>query len=309
VEPPKIEPVEPPPAKIELPPAQDLLFRPIPAAPLPELPPVSIVEAPKPAAPEPREVDEYPLVFTRASAFGETPMLRNWKMLAVYSLTVVVVSQPAPVVAQDKAVGERLDKLEASLKKSFEDLGLDIKSLTGDVGSVKNQLTKLQADITSLQTESLGNKLKIDTLTGKLESLEGQVSKLHKEVDGLRKRLDLDLTHVGSSPIDKLAIEELRLKLAGIEKAILGLTPPASRTVLSGSSRGSCGRKPIFMFGIGSTSPSTSLSSSAMIRRSVDLPDPFRPSTPIFAPGKKLSEMFLRISRLGGTTLPTRRSV
>jgi len=225
--------VEPPPAKIELPPAQDLLFRPIPAAPLPELPPVSIVEAPKPAAPEPREVDEYPLVFTRASAFGETPMLRNWKMLAVYSLTVVVVSQPAPVVAQDKAVGERLDKLEASLKKSFEDLGLDIKSLTGDVGSVKNQLTKLQADITSLQTESLGNKLKIDTLTGKLESLEGQVSKLHKEVDGLRKRLDLDLTHVGSSPIDKLAIEELRSKLAGIEKAILGLTPPASRTVLS----------------------------------------------------------------------------
>ena len=43
-----------------------------------------------------------------------------------------------------------------------------------------------------------------------------------------------------------------------------------------------------------------------MIRSSVDLPEPFKPSTPIFAPGKKLSEIFLRISRLGGTTLPTR---
>ena len=43
-----------------------------------------------------------------------------------------------------------------------------------------------------------------------------------------------------------------------------------------------------------------------MIFNSVLLPEPFRPSTPIFAPGKKLSEMFLRIWRLGGTVLPTR---
>ena len=42
-----------------------------------------------------------------------------------------------------------------------------------------------------------------------------------------------------------------------------------------------------------------------MILSSVDLPDPFRPSTPILAPGKKDSEMFLRISRLGGTIFPT----
>jgi hypothetical protein len=44
----------------------------------------------------------------------------------------------------------------------------------------------------------------------------------------------------------------------------------------------------------------------AMILSSVDLPLPFRPSTPIFAPGKKDSEMSRRITRLGATTLPTR---
>jgi hypothetical protein len=38
----------------------------------------------------------------------------------------------------------------------------------------------------------------------------------------------------------------------------------------------------------------------------VDLPEPFRPSTPILAPGKKLSEMSFRICRLGGTILHTR---
>jgi hypothetical protein len=46
-----------------------------------------------------------------------------------------------------------------------------------------------------------------------------------------------------------------------------------------------------------------------MILSSVDLPEPFTPSTPILAPGKKLSEMFLRIARCGGTVLLTRRIV
>ena len=63
------------------------------------------------------------------------------------------------------------------------------------------------------------------------------------------------------------------------------------------------------MFGIGTASPSKFWSSPAMMRSRVDLPEPFSPSTPILAPGKKLSEMFLRISRFGGTTLPTRRMV
>ena len=44
----------------------------------------------------------------------------------------------------------------------------------------------------------------------------------------------------------------------------------------------------------------------AMIFSSVDLPEPFKPSTPILAPGKKLREMSFRIWRLGGTILPTR---
>ena len=63
------------------------------------------------------------------------------------------------------------------------------------------------------------------------------------------------------------------------------------------------------MFGIGIASPSKSLSTPAMIFSRVDLPEPFRPSTPILAPGKNESEMSLRISRLGGTILPTRRIV
>ncbi|CKT82056.1 Uncharacterised protein [Mycobacterium tuberculosis] len=43
-----------------------------------------------------------------------------------------------------------------------------------------------------------------------------------------------------------------------------------------------------------------------MILSSVDLPEPFRPSTPILAPGKKDSEMSFKSCRLGGTVLLTR---
>ena len=57
------------------------------------------------------------------------------------------------------------------------------------------------------------------------------------------------------------------------------------------------------------TSPSVCSSTPAMIFSSVDLPEPFRPSTPILAPGKKFSEMFFRIVRCGGTVLLTRRIV
>jgi hypothetical protein len=60
------------------------------------------------------------------------------------------------------------------------------------------------------------------------------------------------------------------------------------------------------ILGIGTASPSKSLSSPAMIESRLDFPDPFRPSTPILAPGKKESEISLRMTRLGGTVLQTR---
>ena len=45
--------------------------------------------------------------------------------------------------------------------------------------------------------------------------------------------------------------------------------------------------------------PEDGSSFPAMIRRSVDLPAPFGPSTPIFAPGRNESEMFASTCRSG----------
>ena len=60
------------------------------------------------------------------------------------------------------------------------------------------------------------------------------------------------------------------------------------------------------MPGCGRASPSISRSMPAMMRSSVDLPEPLRPSTPIFAPGKNDREMSRRMTRFGGTTFETR---
>jgi hypothetical protein len=42
------------------------------------------------------------------------------------------------------------------------------------------------------------------------------------------------------------------------------------------------------------------------MRNTVDLPEPFKPSKPILAPGKKDKEMSLMMVFLGGTILLTR---
>ena len=57
-----------------------------------------------------------------------------------------------------------------------------------------------------------------------------------------------------------------------------------SRTVLSPSKTGSCGRKPMVEPFRGAACPSNSLSSPAMILRRVDFPEPFSPTMPIFVP-------------------------
>jgi len=215
--------------------------------PLPALvaPPVSVpfvpppMEVPFPVVhlDPPPQTDNYPWVFTRPSLSEDSPMLRNWKMLALYSLTVVTLTQPAPVVAggDQKTLIDRLDKLEKSIVQSFDNLGGDIKALNAELGQFKKDIGKLQSDITGLQTESLDNKIKINGFSGKFDALEKQVRRMQADMDALRKRLDSEPERVATPLIDKSMLDELKGKLSAIEKAILGLQAPTSRIALSPS--------------------------------------------------------------------------
>ena len=111
---------------------------------------------------------------------------------------------------------------------------------------------------------------------------------------------------ISSSPMGSANCMEISLKrlIRALDSAMPSSTLP--RTSLAGSSSGSCGKKPILMPGWARASPSKSVSIPAMIRNTVDLPDPFRPRTPIFAPGKNDSEISRMMKRFGGTILATR---
>lgn len=226
--PPPMVPAPPPPV-LELPPAAP----PPVVVDLPRLdpPPPEPLSVPVVALlPAPEEKDQYPLVFSQENS-GDTPMLRNWKMLALYSMTVVVVAAPAPVVAQSddyKAVLDRLDKLDRSLAKSFEGISADINPLKNEVLSAKNQITSVQKDITLLQGDTLSHKLELDKAAKKVETLESQIAKLRTELDDLKRRPS---SEPAPQALDKASLDDLRSKLGGIEKAILGLnlTPPQER--------------------------------------------------------------------------------
>jgi hypothetical protein len=136
--------------------------------------------------------------------------------------------------------------------------------------------------------------------------LEGAIEVV--SVGGLDQVLELGLLfrqgvevriRLGVCCIDGVQSLQRRLDVA---QRLLDVAPDVLRRIEPGLLREEADLDP----GLRPASPSISLSRPAMIFSRVDLPDPFRPSTPILAPGKKDSEMSRRMTRLGGTILPTR---
>lgn len=178
------------------------------------------------------------------SESGDTPMLRHWKMLALYSLTVVTLSQPAPVIAGDdkKPLLDRLDKLDQAIGEAFKNIRSDLMLINKEIGSFKDQLGKLQGEVSGLQGDALKTKFVLDGLTGKLDSLDGQVGKLQRDLDALRKRLDSEPSRF-TPALDKADLDDLKARLSAIERAILSLQPGTTRTALSpGLEGGKIGR-------------------------------------------------------------------
>lgn len=273
VAPPPPAPVALPPVPVPLPPA------PVAAAPTsvplpmfpPLLPPVAIQPAKLlPAEPPTVQVaNTTPLVY-RESTSGDTPMLRNWKTLALYSLltTTVFVQVPAPVAAGDKdnkalldrldslektikksaddrldldktvkksfddrlealdktikkSFEDRIDTLKETIKKSFDDVATDMGTIKTDLASQKGDLKKIRDDIDVVKDDSLKQRLQVADAHAKIKQMEGALEKIRIDLDLLRTREPSP----GKPALDKASVDEIKLKLGGIEQAILKLLP------------------------------------------------------------------------------------
>ena len=179
--------------------------------------------------------------------------------------------------------------------------------MSGSESSSRHSATRLRSPPESVATSaSHGGSRSASAATSSLRSTS---QPLTASIFACSSPCSASSVFISSSSIG--SAKRSLIALYALMSAIVSPSPSSTlpRTSFSGSSCGSCGRKPMRIPGIGIASPSKSLSTPAMIRSSVDFPEPFSPSTPIFAPGKKFSEIFLRMTRLGGTTLPTRRMV
>ncbi len=185
---------------------------------------------------------------------GETPMMRNWKTLTMYSLlsAAAVTLAPSPIVfADDKKapIEEKkapaidgaalLEGLRAEIKKlengPLADLAAKVKGVGDDVLDIKKSVDKLKSEVGSLQTSQLSQKLQLDHQKKELELLAD-------EVRSLRKKL---LADGGPPPTDKAALEEMVKTMKAIQEAIaklhandtskrIALSPPETNAATAG---------------------------------------------------------------------------
>jgi hypothetical protein len=176
--------------------------------------------------------DVSPLVYRELTP-GDTPMLRNWKTLALCSLltTTVFVQVPAPAAADEKAVLERIDSLQKTIKDSFDGVQVDIKGLKAGLGSQKDDLQKVKDD-SALQ--GLG----LNKIAAKVKDIETTLEQIRLDLEALRKREP----YSDKAPTDRAGLEDIRTKLGSIESALLKLQPSTSRTSMSPSLPASTGR-------------------------------------------------------------------
>lgn len=177
----------------------------------PMVPPEPVIPVPAPVAAEPpRPLDagvtvvlipanaptlENDAIDVRASHPGDTPMIREWKMLGLQ--TVLAGALVAATTAVTPAA-EPADKGSSDVKK--DDVGDSLKALQGQIkalteavekmdGAISKDVKKIQADISRLSGDVLDSKVKADKASKGVEDLTAEVDKLRKELEALRTQV------------------------------------------------------------------------------------------------------------------------
>ncbi len=240
-------------------------------------PKVTIAEAPPlalyPAAtPEPPRFDAGPVMMTRvelpapammcpdpvvyvdpcAPQRGDTPMIRNWKTLTMYSLLTaanIVIAQP--IFAQEgkdntdelkKSIDKLIKRIDALEQKPTDETAIakaiaaELKKLeNGMLTEIKKSIDQTNLDVSAVQTEQqrqkkllVDQKFLIDLLTGRVDSLEKKLI-------------------AGGAPatpaVDKAFMEEFRFTMKSLQDTLAKMGTIERRTMLSPPENGINGAK------------------------------------------------------------------
>jgi hypothetical protein len=199
-----------------------------------------------PPAPVAMETCQDPVVYLQPCSVqpGDSPMIRNWKTLTMYSLLATAASlAPPPVVVQAQetkglvdnsdalkklqksvdALIERIDKLEKKPVTTDKDaiaevFRTELKKLEeGALGDIRKDMKKIREDLSTVQAEQVRQKRDIDELNSQLESLR-------------KKMLAAGSTPMKTPAIDKAFMEEFHSSMKALKDAIARLGPTKERT-------------------------------------------------------------------------------
>jgi hypothetical protein len=182
------------------------------------------------------------LLASREPTFGESPMIRTWKTLTLAALLTAVSPPPAPAggtPAKDpnkevlgkvdelrqtvEALSKKLDALSAS--PSSKDVLADLKRVeTAVLGQIEKVDRALRTDIAEIKESQFKQKLELQMLNSKLKAFDEQLAELSDKVLKLRKQVASE-TPVPATGLERAAMDELRMRLGTIEKALAALQP------------------------------------------------------------------------------------
>jgi hypothetical protein len=212
-------------------------------------PPLSFPALPiPPAMPAPFAVEtcQDPVVYLQPCSVqpGDSPMIRNWKTVTMYSLLAAAASlAPPPVVVQaqedkgiiDKtgalqklqksvdALIERIDKLEKKPVTTDKDaiaevFRIELKRLEeGALADIRKDIKMIRSDLSTVQAEQIRQKRDIDDLNSELEKLR-------------KKMLAAGSAPMQTPAIDKAFMEEFHSSMKALKDAIARLGPTKERT-------------------------------------------------------------------------------
>jgi hypothetical protein len=154
---------------------------------------------------------------TLAPHRGDTPMLRNWKLFELAAL--LAIAAPSPIVLAggegketEKAILERVEKMVKDLKAQVAEVKTQVNSMSGSLGNVAKEVAELKGEITPLKG-----------ITLKIESLNSSFGGLKAELERFKS----------ASSMDKIGLEDVKERLANIEKALARLQQTEMRTSFS----------------------------------------------------------------------------
>jgi hypothetical protein len=232
-------PTEPPQPQTELPQEKSNT----PVSPIVEVAPVlqRVIAEPQ-ATPAVSAASSDPMIYLPRPepTFGESPMNRTWKTLALASL--LVAASPTFATAGGEPDAKALQKTIEELRKTVESLSTKVdkaalamssKEVLAEinrlektlVGQIDKASKDLQLQITTINEEQLRQKLDLQglkSLSKRVQALEENVVTINEDLKKLRKQI-LAESPIPTQPADRAAFDDIRARLAKMEKLLESL--------------------------------------------------------------------------------------